>query len=280
MFEISWNKYNNIEYRETENAPILSFRALDYPELVQGFSTKLGGVSKGEWESMNLSFSRGDNPEDVEENFKIFASSLGCSSQDFVLTDQVHDTKILRVGKKDCGEVFYKERMIRGIDGLVTDEPGVVLLTFFADCVPLLFYDPVHHAIGNAHSGWRGTVGRMGEKMVRRMEQEFGSKPEDIIGVVGPSICQSCYEVSEDVILEFQKNFEKKDWSSLYYEKENGHYQLDLWKANQIIMRESGLLLEHIYCSDLCTNCHPDLLFSHRYTGGKRGNLAAAIGLK
>lgn len=276
MFDLN----KNVTYAENSGVPFLTFPIFEQYPIIHGFSTRLGGVSRGDCESMNLSFSRGDRLEDVRENHRLFAAAIGYDVEQLVLTDQVHSTNIRRVGKEDTGEVFYPVRSIRETDGLITDEPGVMLMTFFADCVPLIFYDPVRHAVGNAHSGWRGTVQRMGQKMTGRMKEEFGSKPENLLAVVGPSICQSCYEVSEEVIREFQKIFAKKDLDKICYKKPDGHYQLDLWQANKKILEEAGLKPEHICVSEVCTNCHPDLLFSHRFTKGKRGNLAAVIGLK
>ncbi len=268
-----------IHYLERDGVPFLRFPILEEHPVIHGFSTRLGGVSSGDYASMNLSFTRGDRREDVEENYRLFARAVGCKPEELVLTDQVHDTKIRRVGKEDAGEVFCEKRSIRGTDGLVTDEPGVMLMTFFADCVPLLFYDPVKRAVGNAHSGWRGTVKRMGQKMTERMKAEFGSEPGDLLVVIGPSICQSCYEVSEEVIKEFQKIIDRRYRDDIYYKKPDGHYQLDLWQANKILLMQAGVKEEHICVSEVCTCCHPELLFSHRYTNGKRGNLAAVIGL-
>ncbi len=269
----------NVTLVTKNNVPFLQFPILEGYPVTHGFSTRLGGVSTGDCAAMNFSFTRGDRREDVIENHRLFADAVGYDVSRLVLTEQVHGTNILRVGKKDCGQVFFADRDIKETDGLVTNEPGVMLMTFFADCVPLLFYDTRKNAVGNAHSGWRGTVQRMGQKMVERMKEEFQSDPEDIVAVVGPSICQSCYEVSEEVIKEFQKAFDERYWDELYYKKPNGHYQLDLWEANQIILKEAGLRAEHICVSGLCTNCHPDLLFSHRFTKGKRGNIGAVIGL-
>lgn len=269
----------NVTLVTKNNVPFLRFPVLENYPVIHGFSTRLGGVSTGDCATMNVSFTRGDRLEDVKENHHLLADAVGYDTGQLVLTEQVHSTNILRVGKKDCGQVFVADRDIKETDGLVTDEPGVMLMTFFADCVPLLFYDTKKNVVGNAHSGWRGTVQRMGQKMVERMYKEFHSEPEDIVAVVGPSICQSCYEVSEEVIKEFQKAFDERYWDELYYKKPNGRYQLDLWEANRIILKEAGLREEHVCVSGLCTNCHPDLLFSHRFTNGKRGNLAAVIGL-
>jgi hypothetical protein len=273
-------KSENITWVEREGVPFLQFPFLQGYPLAHGFSTKLGGVSSGDCSTMNLSFTRGDAVCDVRENHRLFARAVGYDISELVLTDQVHSTNIRRVGAGDCGEVFLEHRSIRETDGLVTNEKNVVLMTFFADCVPLLFYDPVRQAVGNAHSGWRGTVQKMGEKMVERMGREFGSDPEDLRAVIGPSICQACYEVDEAVIREFDLAFDEKYWDDIYEKKENGHYQLDLWQANRIVLEEAGLRPEHICVSGVCTYENPKQLFSHRFTNGRRGNLCAVIGLR
>lgn len=115
---------------------------------------------------------------------------------------------------------------------------------------------------------------------MERMTEAYQSRPEDVLACIGPSICQDCYEVSKDVIEEFQKQFDHSLWEQLFYEKPNGKYQLDLWKANEEVFLEAGILPEHIKVTNLCTNCNPDMLFSHRASHGKRGNLAAFLELK
>lgn len=146
--------------------------------------------------------------------------------------------------------------------------------------MPLYFVDPVHKAIGLSHSGWRGTVGKIGKVTIEKMAEQFGSDPEEIFTAIGPSICQDCYEVSEDVILEFQKAFEEKYWEKLFYKKKNGKYQLDLWEANHIIFLKAGIKEEHISMPGICTCCNPEFLFSHRASHGRRGNLAAFLGIR
>ena len=127
--------------------------------------------------------------------------------------------------------------------------------------------DPVHRAIGLAHSGWKGTVGKIGQVTVRKMAEEFGSDPGDLLAAVGPSICQECYEVSGDVIEQFQASYREKYWESIFYKKENGKYQLNLWRANEIVFLEFGILPEHISITDVCTCCNPEILYSHRASG-------------
>lgn len=259
----------------------LTYPLLENTGIVKhGFSTRVGGVSEGVLSSMNLSFSRGDDENAVRENFRRMANALDVEEDSFVFSQQTHTTNVRKVTLEDKGKGLTRKLDYQDIDGLISNVPGLCLSTFYADCVPLYFVDPVRKAIGLSHSGWRGTVGKIGAVTVRKMQKEYGSNPKDIIAAIGPSICQDCYEVSEDVIMEFQNNFDKKYWNELYYQKENGKYQLNLWKANEIVLEEAGVLKEHIAVTNLCTCCNHEMLFSHRATQGKRGNLAAFLALK
>lgn len=259
---------------------------LEYPMLAEtgivkhGFSTRLGGVSKEYFSTMNLSFTRGDNEADVRENFRRITSAIGVDCESLVFSQQTHTTNVRVVTEENRGMGFARKLEYTDVDGLVTNVPGICLVTFYADCVPLYFVDPVKKAIGLSHSGWRGTVGKIGKVTVEMMQKEYGSDPKDIIAAVGPSICQDCYEVSEDVIMQFQKNFKETDWPQLFYKKENGKYQLNLWKANELIFLEAGIVPEHIAVTNVCTHCNSDVLYSHRRTGNQRGNLAAFLALK
>ena len=259
---------------------------LEYPMLAvtgivkHGFSTRLGGVSKDCFSTMNLSFTRGDNEADVRENFRRITSAIGVDCESLVFSQQTHTTNVRVVTEEDRGMGFTRKLEYTDVDGLVTNIPGICLVTFYADCVPLYFVDPVKKAIGLSHSGWRGTVGKIGKVTIEAMQKEYGSDPKDIIAAVGPSICQDCYEVSEDVIEQFQKNFKEADWPQLFYKKENEKYQLNLWKANELIFQEAGILSEHIAVTNVCTHCNSDVLYSHRTTGNQRGNLAAFLALK
>lgn len=258
---------------------------ITFPQLTQlpyikhGFSTKLGGVSRAHWSTMNLSFSRGDEREHVMTNFERISDAIGISSEGLVFTDQIHGTKIVRVTEADRGKGILKENDQKGVDGLITNVSGVSLVTFYADCVPLYFVDQRQRAIGLSHSGWRGTVKKMGLKTVEAMRQEFQSDPKDMIAVIGPSICRDCYEVSEDVAKEVREVFTKSQAKDLLEEKRNKKYQLDLWLANKYIMLEAGIPEENISISSICTCCNSTLLYSHRATNGKRGNLAAFLSI-
>lgn len=272
---------NVLNWHGEKAVPYFTFPAFDeLPGIIHGFSSRLGGVSEGCLSSMNLSFSRGDEPEHVRENFRRIAESIGFSEKDLVFSMQTHTANVRRVGREDCGRGLERPVGYCDVDGLVTNEPGVVLATFYADCVPLFFVDPVHHCIGLSHSGWRGTVGKIGKATVETMAKEFGSEPGDLLAAVGPSICQECYEVSEEVIGLFRENFAEELWPKLFYRKDNGHYQLNLWEANRLIFQEAGILPQHITVTDICTACNPELLFSHRASGGKRGNLAGFLEIK
>ena len=267
--------------KKGQGLPLLYFPLLlAHTGVKNCFTTREGGCSTGMFRSLNLSFTRGDDPQAVTENYRRVAEAMGGTLSDIVCSDQTHTTNVRRVDRSCGGYGVTKERPYTDVDGLVTDEPGLILATFYADCVPLYFVDPIHHAIGLSHSGWRGTVGRMGQHTIEVMRREFHSDPGEILAAVGPSICQDCYEVSEDVILEFQKYYREDCQSELYYRKENGKYQLNLWRANEIVMEEAGILPENIHTTQLCTCCNPELLYSHRASKGKRGNLAAFLGLK
>ena len=256
----------------------LSFPQLDArQEFLHGFSTRLGGVSKEHLYSMNLSFSRGDSEENVRENFRRMGAAIGFEPEKMVFSHQTHTTNIRKVTREYCGKGFSRERDYQDIDGLITNEPGVALTTFYADCVPIFLVDPVKKAIGLSHSGWRGTVGKISQETIHCMQESYGSRPEDLLAAVGPSICQDCYEVSKDVIDRFKDGFARKYWPDLFYEKSNGKYQLNLWKANEILLCEAGIPKDQISVTDLCTCCNPRLLYSHRASQGRRGNLAAFL---
>lgn len=250
------------------------------PWISHGFSTRMGGVSEGCYASMNLSFTKGDDPEKVRENYRRMADMLGMDMERMTLSFQTHTTNVRLVTEEDAGKGIVKERDYTDVDGLITNIPGTTLVTFYADCVPLYFVDPVHHAIGLSHSGWRGTVHRMGRVTLKAMKEAFGTKTEDVICAIGPSICQSCFEVGGEVIEEFQKEFDPSYWKELFYVKENGKYQLDLWKANEIVLLEAGIQKEKLQITDICTRCNPEYLFSHRIMGNERGNLAAFLGIR
>lgn len=281
--QIKWNRTGRpgeevLLAEEKNGVEYLTFPALSKTGAVAHlFSTRVGGVSRGIYSTMNLSFTRGDKYEDVLENYRRIAGLFDCSTEDIVCTDQTHTVNVRQVTAPDKGKGVTKERDYHDVDGLITDIPGILLAVFVADCVPIYFVDPVRGAIGLAHSGWRGTVGRIGEKLISMMEECYGCKRENILTAIGPSICRDCYEVSEDVADRFREEFGE---AVLFSGKAQGKYQLDLWKANEMVLLQAGILKENITVTDICTRCNADYLFSHRASGEKRGNLGAFVMLK
>lgn len=264
---------------DSSEVPLIRFLPFrKYSWLSLGFSTRLGGVSKGRFASLNLGFNRGDSKENVIENYKRVSKAMNVSYRNLVLSDQVHDTKVVYVDKTYVAGERLEKKLSR-IDGMVTDVPGIMLATSYADCVPLFFADPVKRVIASSHSGWRGTAGFIGSKTIKKMEEQFGSQPGDIECIIGPSICQDCYEVSEDVINEIKRVYPENTWDDIFYCKNKAEkkYQLDLWAANFHQLMLAGLKKEKIYISGLCTCCGNMVLFSHRASGGKRGNLNGFI---
>ena len=268
------------ELKEKNHVPYIQFKNLSATGIVKhGFSTRKGGVSTGIFSSMNLNFKRGDDPDAVMENYRRMAAALNMRVEDMVLSDQTHTTNVRVITEEDRGKGILRPQDYSDVDGMITNVPGIVLVTSYADCVPLYFVDPVRKAIGLSHSGWKGTVGHIGQKTVWKMHEVYGSEPKDIVAAIGPSICQSCYEVSDDVAEAFRANFSADEAADILLDKGNGKYQLDLWKANWYVLTDAGILPEHLSVTDLCTACHPDLLWSHRKTNGQRGGLSAFLSL-
>lgn len=270
---------NTMHLNFKDGVGFLTFPSLEaIPFVRHAFTTRVGGVSKGEFTSMNLSFGRGDQEENVQENYRRICDAAGFVYDGLVASAQDHHTYVRRVGAAEKGIGIYRPRDLKSVDGLLTNESGITLVTYYADCVPLFFVDPVKRAVGLAHAGWRGTAGRIGEETVRRMTEEFGSRPQDILAAVGPSIGPCCYEVDEPVAREFlaMKDLKPEEFVTT---KAGNKYMLNLWEANRRILQNAGVLPEHLSVTDLCTKCNHDLLISHRATGGKRGGMAAMMGI-
>ncbi|MBQ7944993.1 MAG: peptidoglycan editing factor PgeF [Lachnospiraceae bacterium] len=281
--------FENAQEDDESLIPYLVFPGLEQTGIVKHlFTTRLGGVSGGEFTSLNLSYTRGDDKACVDENYRRVAATLGCKVEDIVCSDQTHTANVRRVTAADKGKGVVLPRDYTDVDGLITNERGIALATFYADCVPLYMVDTANKAIGLSHSGWRGTVQRIGAVTLEEMAKAYGTKPCDVRVAIGPSICQDCYEVSEDVAQEFDKafmnaadyieEFSKRGLGdSLFYEKPNGKYQLNLWFANYMVFREAGVPDAQIEITDVCTCCNSELLFSHRASHGRRGNLGAFL---
>ncbi len=267
--------------RESAGVPYLTFPSLEREDLIFGCSTRLGGVSSGDVGTLNFSVNRGDTEGNVRENYRRMAAALSFSTDRMVLSCQTHTTNVRRVMEEDAGKGFSRERDYEDVDGLMTDVPGLVLVTFYADCVPLFFYDPVRRVIAASHSGWRGTAGRMGRCTVQKLEETYGCRPQDLTACIGPGFFGACYQVGVDVAGVFRAEFPGAfSRGILKPDAEAGKYRLDLAACNRLILLEAGIPDENITVSDVCTCCNRDVLFSHRGNRGKRGTLAAFFGLR
>lgn len=258
-----------------DEVPFYAFRELlSEPEVRHGLATRFGGVSEGCFGELNLGYGRGDAAEHVTENFKRICEAIGTDVSKIVLPKQVHELNVRRVTKEDFGKGVFVPLDYESVDAQITNERGAVLAVFGADCVPILFYDPVHHAIGSAHAGWRGSIGRIAAITVEKMKQEFGTEPADVKAYIGPSICGDCYEVDGEVAKRFMQEFPEATKPLT-----GGKCLLDLWKVNRLVLLSAGLSEEHITIGHLCTKCNSEVFFSHRVMGDARGNLACFISL-
>ena len=270
----------NMNVNNCGKVTYLTFPAFEkYGFARHAFSTRKGGVSKGVFSSMNLNFDRGDDKGNVMENYRVFCKAAGFGFDTLVASSQKHKTFIRRVGKGNVGTGIWKPKDIESVDGLITNEPEVTLVTYYADCVPLYFIDVKNKAVGLAHAGWRGTAAKIGARTVEAMAREFGSEPQNIAAAIGPSIGPCCFEVDKPV----RDVFASIDGIAPYdFIKDGGggKYHIDLWEVNRRILIEAGIPAGNIVSSGVCTKCNHGLLFSHRVMGAKRGGLAAFIELK
>ncbi|MCR5638690.1 MAG: peptidoglycan editing factor PgeF [Lachnospiraceae bacterium] len=279
-------------YLENETkVPVIKFRKFDgIKEISCGFSTRLGGVSSGIYESLNLGFNRGDDRELVMENYRRLGEVLFFDEKKLVFPDQTHKANVRRVTKENCGAGIMRDKDCSEIDAQITNEKDVPIIVFASDCVPIFLYDQKKKAVAGIHAGWRGTVAQIPVNTVEAMQKEFGSNPEDIIAVIGPSAGKECYEVDGNVADEFIKVFGEEVVSP----KENGKYLVDMWASNRLSLKKAGVKDENISISGICTICskvpklhleiaekeNKPLLFSHRETHGQRGSNAGIIVLR
>lgn len=240
---------------------------------VHCFSTRFGGVSEGVLRALNLGVHRGDRPGNVLRNYELLGDAVGFSIRQLVFTRQVHSDIVQRVGRENCGEGLIRpvepER-----DGIITNEPGVALVAFSADCTPVLLHDPIRHAIGAVHAGWRGTAAGIVKNAVEAMAREFGSKPADIRAAIGPCISACCFQTHADVPQAMTAALGSRAKAAIK-DHGDGTFYVDLKKINAIWLQQAGV--EIIAVSDDCTACQPERFWSHRRVGGSRGSLASII---
>lgn len=244
-----------------------------------GFSTRLGGVSTGVYSTLNLGLSKNDRRENVLENRRRFLHALGLDPVNLVAAQQAHGTRVAVVTGQERGKGGRDVRTeIPSTDALITDERGIILSAYFADCVPLFFLDPQRPAIGLAHAGWKGTVATIARKTLARMEQEYGTEPSRCMVGIGPSIGPCCYEVDKRVLEPLAAAFPY--WRELVIPRGTGKWHLDLWETNRRQLLDIGVQEENIYISRLCTACNEKLFFSYRAHNKNTGSLAAVMALK
>jgi len=231
------------------------------------FSSRIGGISKTPYTSMNLAYHMGDDSPDVDKNFQLISEAVGFDHKKIVMTDQIHDANIQVVGDD---RIEYED-----VDSLVTALPNYVLTSYYADCVPLLFLDPVKKVIANAHAGWRGTVADIAGKTLIQMSQNFDCRSQDVLVGIGPSISMNHFEVGYEVVQLFSHSL--SDSEPYIKQKSDQKWHVDLREINRKRLLKAGVLAENIEVSDLCTFENPDLFYSHRRDGRKRGNMAAMI---
>ncbi|MHB8961749.1 MAG: peptidoglycan editing factor PgeF [Saccharofermentanales bacterium] len=274
-----------ISHLGADGVEYLTFKSLeDLSYIRHAFSTRVGGISDSVYKSMNLGFSRGDDPQNVLHNFNAFCGATGIDIHSLVFGAQTHSTNVRRVYAADRGSGIDRPVPWTDTDGLATSDPDVFLATFYADCVPLYFIDTVKRAVALSHAGWRGTVSGMAAATIRLMVSEFGSSPSDIQAAIGPSIGRCCFEVGQEVADEFDRLpggftdgcIRNKTGA---YEGSPAKYRIDLKEINRRMMIGSGILPEHIEVADICTSCNSEWLFSHRASDGERGSLCAVLGI-
>lgn len=256
---------------------LITFDLLNkFSKIAHFCTTRQGGVSVGNYASMNMSPFSGDNVEHQSENLNLLKKKL--NSTDLIIPFQTHGTEI-GIINEDFIQKNFAERadLLNGVDALITKEPNVCIGVTTADCVPLIFYDPQLEVIAVAHAGWRGTCGRIAEKVVKRMQEEFVCHPQHINVVIGPSISGTVYNVGTELI----DNFSSAGFPvAEIFNTNNELIYLDLWKANQWLLESMGVPADHIQISEICTYTQHEKFFSARRLGLKSGRMLSAIMLK
>ena len=258
---------------ERDGVRFLTVPLIDRSGVVKhGFSTRIGGVSTGFFSSLNFSMEREKNAENFKRNIDIFSRAVDVAPESLVMANYAHSTAVVPVGRADAGKGVYKKSDLPVCDGLVTDTPGLPMITLHADCAPLVFADVKHRAAGIAHAGWRGAAGHIAAKMIEKMQTLYQSSPIDILAAVGPCIGPCCFEVQADVEAVFLRETGR---ACLTYR--NGKIYADLKKTVAYDMYWAGLDPENVNISKDCTCCRSDLYFSYRRDRGNAGAMALVL---
>ncbi|NOQ27532.1 MAG: peptidoglycan editing factor PgeF [Bacteroidales bacterium] len=251
---------NDIKYLQFKNLS-------DFNNLNHFSSTRIGGLSSGKLESLNLGYTVNDNPKNVSDNLDLLANTLGFERKQLVSPKQTHSANI--------GIVKTENDIFPDTDALITKVPNLCIFIRTADCVPILLFDPVNKAIAAIHSGWKGTIQKISKLTIDLMQKEYGTNPKDIIAGIGPSIGREVYEVGSEVIEQFNKSFGNNFCVTPIKDSKKG--LLDLWKVNKKILFDSGIPENQIEIAEICTYSNPELFYSARRDGVKTGRLATGI---
>ena len=257
--------------QDTEDLTYFHFSSFKQFPITQAIFSRKGGFSPEPWNSLNVGNTVGDDPQCVKLNLEKLLNELGYQENQLAQVKQVHSSNVKVVNKGNSSEKEFVQA-----DAMVSNEPGILLLMRFADCVPIFLYDPLEYAVGIGHAGWKGTVSKVGAELVKTMEIEFGSSPKNLYAGIGPSIGPDHYRVGIEVAQQIKDVFPGQ-WQEMLKESNDG-VKLDLWKANQLSLQKAGVTAIEI--SNICTGCHTDEWFSHRAENGRTGRFAAVVSLK
>jgi hypothetical protein len=265
-------------YHEKKGVKYISFAPLDEKGVINAFSTRIGGKSREPYNTLNMGLHTGDDCQNVIENRKLFLDRQGLNLSNAVAAKQVHSTNLQVVDDSLRGKGAWKwEDALDDTDGLITNSKNTILITFYADCVPIYIYDSEKEIVALAHAGWKGTVGKIAWLTLQKMKSHYGTKTSQCLVVIGPSIGPCCYEVDENLVVRFKNagfNINK-----LAKNNRPEHYLLNLWEANKEVVLQSGVPEDNVFVSGLCTSCNNDIFFSYRAENGITGRMAAIIAL-
>ncbi|MGM0436869.1 MAG: peptidoglycan editing factor PgeF [Bacillota bacterium] len=263
-----WKSIDNFKYLEINSFKDNGCNAY--------FTSKKGGVSKGVYKSLNLGLHTEDDKENVLKNRKITAKNLNLKFSSLTSAEQIHGNEIHIVNENDKGKGRKNyNNAIKNTDALITKADDITLFSYYADCVPLYFYDKENKLIGLAHSGWKGTLKKIAVKVIRKMKIEFNSENENCLIAIGPAISKDYYEVDKKIINKFKNEFSYIDEVTVY--KGKGRYLLDLPKLNKIMLIKEGIMAENITESKMCTYSDKENFYSYRRDQGKTGRMASII---
>ncbi len=256
-----------------QDVHVLRVQAFDaYPNLVHGIFTRQGGISPAPYETLNLSVATGDSESNVEQNFQRVCHAMAVDPNQTAMSRLVHENDVIQVFQRN-------ERQRVGMaDSLITNASDTFLFMRFADCTPIIFFDPISHAVGLTHAGWRGTMKNAAAATVAAMMQSFDARPQNIIAVIGPAIGPCCYEVGSDVMAAADDAFGPGNRLFSRYNQQGNHAYFDMWEANRRQLMEAGV--GQVILTNICTACHTDLFFSHRAERGQAGRFGVMIGLR